>query len=176
LKAQEIFEKTKAIIEQYIKALKQYDEQSFFRKKDEQTWSVGQLYQHLYSSSTFFLYQTKNCIAEKKGSTEGTKNEYGEKAFYHHSFPPIKIKMPDVWNSGEIVAQNPSDYQRLFPELIAMVSDLIEVVNKDDGHYKANHAAWGMLTAIEWFEITEMHFRHHLRQVKELNEFLGIEN
>jgi hypothetical protein len=38
---------------------------------------------------------------------------------------------------------------------------------------KSEHPAFGFVSAAEWFQMIEMHFRHHLRQKGRLDKFLG---
>ncbi|HAI74659.1 MAG TPA: DinB family protein [Microscillaceae bacterium] len=162
------------IIAFYSRALEQYNDEQFNLKPSEKAWSVGQLYEHLVSSAGFFLYQVKNCLTQRKGSTEGGKNEFGEKAYQHNSFPPIKIEIPEGWRGPEPVAQPREAYREALAGVLAQYQALAEQVQQDGGAYKTQHLAWGMLRAGEWFQLGEMHFRHHLRQIKDLNTFLGI--
>ncbi len=172
----EINHKLESIIDFYALALDTYTDSGFLQKKAEDIWSVGQMYEHLVNSARFFMYQVKNCLEKRKGSLEGGKNDLGEKAYRHNSFPPIKIKIPELWKGAEPIVKTQDEYRQLLRDLLSDLKKLGEEVLLDDLSYKTPHAAWGMLNSLEWYQLTEMHFRHHLRQKEELDDFLKLKS
>ncbi len=160
----------------YSRELERYNDQQFNTKKTETTWSVGQMYEHLVSSAyNLFFKKIKACLTHQYGSLEGEKNKDGMKMYSYGSFPPIKIEMPEVWRGPQPVARPRQEYSAALASFLADVRQLGEQVAKDDGAYKTNHPALGMLTAEEWYQLLEMHFRHHLRQKKELDDYLATQ-
>jgi DinB superfamily len=165
----EVYPNLETVVNQYISSLDEYSDELFFFKKDEETWSLGQMYEHLVvSSQFFFLANCVRCLEKRKGQLGGEKNEFGEKLFMKGSFPPIKVKIPEVLRGPEPVAKSRQEYRPILEKILIDSANLIEAVNNDDGSYKAIQPAMGWLDAKEWFQLHEMHFRHHLRQKAEL--------
>jgi hypothetical protein len=170
----EPYAKLEQTVQHYIRELEQYDDQLFNVKRDETTWSVGQMYEHLLSSAyNLFFRKINACLTHQHGSLEGEKNKDGVKLFAYGSFPPMKIQMPEVWRGPQPIALPRQAYATALVNFLADVQQLGEEVAKDEGAYKTNHPALGMLIAKEWYQLLEMHFRHHLRQKKELDAFLA---
>ena len=99
----------------------------------------------------------------------GEKNEFGEKLFIKGSFPPVKIKIPEVLRGPEPVAKACKEYRSILEKVLSDSKNLIDAVSNDEGSYKALQPAMGWLSAQEWFYLHEMHYRHHLRQKAELD-------
>ncbi|WP_257964271.1 hypothetical protein [Bacillus sp. UMB0728] len=59
-------------------------------------------------------------------------------------------------------------------QLERRMRELGEKLDKIQPDLKTEHGGFGWLSAMEWHELAEMHFRHHLRQKGELEERLGI--
>lgn len=156
------------LIEQYISKLETYSPQEFAHKTDESTWSLGQMYEHLIISNSFFYYQINNCFSQRKGQIGGDKNPTGENMYQYGSFPPIKIKIPEAWKGPEPIAKAKQEYTKLLQTELEKLNLLITPLQNDSGEYKTFHAACGMLNALEWYKMAEMHLKHHLKQASEL--------
>jgi hypothetical protein len=165
----EIYQKLETAVNQYIGSLDNYTEEQFTSKKAEDIWSLAQMYEHLsLTSGVFFMANVVRCLEQRKGQIGGEKNEYGEKQYKYGTFPPIKIKIPEVLRGPEPVAKTLAEYKILLPKVLEDAQKLIEPITTNDGQYKTLHPAFGWLNAIEWFQMLEMHFSHHLRQKAEL--------
>lgn len=161
----EVFQNLETTVNQYISSLNAYTDEQFFFKKDEETWSLGQMYEHLTSSSNFFfLANCVRCLEKRKGQEGGEKNHFGEQQFKYGGFPPVKLKIPEVIRGPEPVAKSKEAYIPILEKILVDTKNLIEVVSNDEGLYKTIQPAMGWLNAQEWFYLHEMHYRHHLRQ------------
>ena len=164
-----VYKNLESTVNQYISSLDEYSDEQFSFKEDTETWSLGQMYEHInLSSNFFFLANCVRCLEQRKGQVGGEKNEFGEKSFAKNSFPPIKIKIPEALRGPEPVAKAKSEYKAILEKILADAHALIEAVNADAGNYKTLHPPMGFLNAQEWFQLHEMHVRHHLRQKAEL--------
>lgn len=165
----EVYPNLETVVNQYFNSLDNYSDEQFFFKKDEETWSLGQMYEHLtVSSQFFFLANCVRCLEKRKGQEGGEKNEFGKKLFIKGSFPPVKLKIPDAIRGPEPVAKTREEYRSILKKILVDSQNLIEAVSNDDGSYKALQVAMGWLDAKEWYYLHEMHYRHHLRQKTEL--------
>jgi hypothetical protein len=171
LNLQEISQQSAQHLQHYLESLSAYQNSSFLQKTDAETWSLGELYEHLLVSSTYFLRQAEGCLREEKGSFEGEKTLQGEQMFALGGFPPIKIKVPEKYKSAtELSVQDIDYYQKRFQELLDYLPKVQKAIEGNPSSYKRQHAIFGMLTATEWIWCLETHLRHHLRQQKELEE------
>ncbi len=164
-----IYNNLETVVNQYINSLDDYSDEQFFFKKDEETWSLGQMYEHLtVSSQFFFLANCVRCLEKRKGQLGGDKTHFGKQQFKYGGFPPVKLKIPDAIRGPEPVAKTREEYKSILKKILVDSQNLIEAVSNDDGSYKALQVAMGWLDAKEWYYLHEMHYRHHLRQKTEL--------
>lgn len=169
-----VYGKLEELIGYLNQELKNYPEEKFQYKNDEETWSLGQMYQHMYTASTFFMYSASNCLRQRKGSTEGEKTPAGIGLYQRNGFPDIEIKQPKAWTKGAPEAKSKEETTQQWQELLPKLKELAEAVLKDDGNYKNMHVIFGMLNASEWYQQIEMHCRHHLKQKKKLEGFANV--
>ncbi|MFN8353564.1 MAG: DinB family protein [Spirosomataceae bacterium] len=173
----EVYQALVPTLELYRNELDNYSDEDFFRKDSEERWSVGQVYEHLTATALyFFLKRATYAHEQRNGQWGGEKNEYGEKQFKYNSFPPIKIKIPEVLKGPEPVAKSREAYRELLLKIQEDSLQISEQIANDLGEYKVLQPAFGWLTAWEWFQLMEQHFRHHLRQKQELDTWLGLIN
>jgi hypothetical protein len=159
----------------YLSALDRYTDEQFVAKPHELEWSLGQMYEHLYGANTyFFLANMKRCLEQRKGQEGGEMNATGQNIFKHNSFPPIKVKVPDAVRGPEPEAKSKEAYKALFEETLHNGLILADAAANDPGTYKTYHPVFGWMNALQWFQGTETHARHHFRQQKEREEWLGI--
>lgn len=171
----EIFEHLEKTIQGYMEALDGYTDEQFVHKSADDVWSLGQMYEHLYITSNFFFFaNTVRCLEQRKGQMGGEKNQYGDNIFKYNSFPPVKVKIPEVLRGPEPIAKTREDYRSLLEKVLADAKKLIEPVTHDAGNYKCFHPVFGWLNAHEWYHNMDMHFRHHLRQQKELESLAEV--
>jgi hypothetical protein len=162
------------VLNLYKNALLDYTEEQFNHKQAEDIWSIGQMYEHLaVSANYFFLKNIKYCLENRNGQMGGEMNAKGENVFKYNGFPPIKVKVPG--GGPDPIAQNLNIYSTIFDNIIEQLEQQLPIILANDGNYKTLHPVFGWHSALEWLHSFEMHHRHHLRQKKELNGYLGIE-
>ncbi|TAE76331.1 MAG: DinB family protein [Bacteroidetes bacterium] len=163
-----IFAQIEKSLDSYVKNLDNYSDNQFYFKSSPEIWSLGQMYAHLVSSHSFFIYHINNCLQKRKGQEGGEKNEFGTKILIKNSFPPIKISIPDAWKGEEPIAKTIQEYKDIFPTMKNNMKNILENIKNDDQSYKTLHVAAGWLSAVEWLQVADMHLRHHFRQRDEL--------
>lgn len=169
----EVYQALVPTLELYLHDLDTYTEDQFYRKPSEMQWSLGQMYEHITATALyFFIKRATYAYEQRNGQVGGAKNEYGEKQFKYNSFPPIKIKIPDVLSGPEPIAKSPQEYKAILLKIKGEAQLLSQKIADDTGEYKVLQPAFGWLTAHEWFQLMEQHFRHHLRQKQELEAWL----
>jgi hypothetical protein len=158
-------------VKAYQVALEQYDDAQWEKVPGNGGWTLSQMFAHLIGShGAFFSRMIKYCKEQRNGEIGGEMNDAGKKIFHFNSLPPVKIKMPEVLNTG---AQQNITLQDATAELnkIASGLDLLrEWVESATENYKIKHPVIGPLNATEWFAMCDMHWRHHFRQKQELEQ------
>jgi hypothetical protein len=167
---------TKAVLQEfekvameYIDELTRYRPDQFTHKPASDEWSLGQVYQHLITTSYSQIKLIETIIAGE-GETGGEKSDWAEQLFEKGAFPPIKIKLPE---RPELTPENLGDPQQVENQLLGLMEKMRQVETKlasAPPQDKMRHPRLGWLTALEWFQLIPMHFRHHLRQKKRLDE------
>ncbi len=153
--------------------LDNYTMQELLKKPSDEKWSMGQLYNHLISATlSFHLKQIEACIA----SDENKNKKKNFKGFitYHilGKMPPIKIKVPP---SDAYTPKQPESKDAIAEGLKKCrerTKNALATIQNATASGKTAHPGLAFLNAEEWYKLIEMHFRHHLRQKKELDMFL----
>jgi hypothetical protein len=164
------FEQTAALL---LNSLKDYSEEQFSRKPDANSWSMGQMYNHLVSGTMRFPLQQIALCLDGKGSAENGGIKFPFKLFFlFGSMPPTRIKVPP---SDTYTPKQPENIEAMRIGLEHLVKTMREIepkiANSSSTHATA-HPAFGYLTARQWFQLIEMHFRHHLRQKQRIEKLL----
>ena len=154
-------------------SLKLHKFEELLLKPDPDSWSLGQVYIHLISASlNFQIKAIERCLK----SSENKRKLKSFKGFLIFNilgnFPPMKIKVPA---SREYTPKQPKSKAEIIEGLektkkkLTVIAAQLEKQNKGG---KVAHPALGFLNAKEWFHLIEMHFRHHLRQKFDLDQFI----
>lgn len=164
-----------SVAHEWMQALDSYSDQNFLQKPDENSWSIGQVYNHLVNGTNrFHLQMIAACLEGRGKEMNGGKKFPGKFVFFTGSFPNTKIKVPP---SETYTPKQPAGREAMregLQQLIQTMRVTAENVSSASVTMKAEHPALGYLNAHEWFDLIEMHFRHHLRQKKRLDRILGI--
>jgi hypothetical protein len=158
----------------WLNSLSGYSEEQFALKPDADSWSIGQVYNHLVAGTRrYHLQMIARCLEGRGTSITGGKKLPGKLMFLLGSFLPARIKVPA---SETYTPKQPASIEAVRTGL----TDLIEVMralepgcSSASGIQKAPHPILGFLNAREWFQLIEMHFRHHLRQKERIEAFLS---
>ncbi|MCP4522272.1 MAG: DinB family protein [Cytophagales bacterium] len=163
----------------WLEQLSCYNEAPFQKKLMEKrgtSWSIGQLYEHLTTTTLEKQLKAVNdCIEQQNGDTKGYKSFWGlltfsfgkylpfrQKLDEHHQVKPVQPKeIMDVRNASIKVLKEMNEY-----------SQKIEKLSKEDLKYKVKHPKFGMLNAKEWYTLVSMHYQHHLKQKYKIDNML----
>jgi DinB superfamily len=172
MKAQKSYQNWLKTAAFYESELPKYSAADFCKKQSEEAWSIGQMYQHLVKGTMVFHAKfAEDALATTENSSEG-KTMPGKISYLIGGFPPIKIKVPA---SDEYTPPQPKSKEAVMEDFINLkiqLKDLAEKIDASNSKGKTKHPGFGYLTALEWFQMIEMHFKHHLRQKKRLDTLL----
>ncbi|WMJ72952.1 DinB family protein [Cytophagaceae bacterium ABcell3] len=159
-----------------IKELDYYGVKQFKQKESEQGWSIGQVYDHLiFGTQNYHIREIQNCLNKTKGSEKGGKTFKGRVFFMLGSFPPAKFKGKDAegYQPGQPSnTVNVKDNLYRFVKVMNQVAREIDAAGEEGLKYKTMNPSLGMLNALEWYKLIEMHFRHHLKQKQRLDKIV----
>ncbi|MCM3628572.1 DinB family protein [Paenibacillus glycanilyticus] len=155
------------VINTYQDRLDSYSvEQLRYRIKPE-SWSIGQVYSHIVDVALEYLDNMQQCLVSDCAQPLG-KTTAGEELFRANAFPPIKIKLPEGMEYSPDDSKTNAEHQEHLNHLIEKMRDWDKQIPLLDPQSKVRHGGFGWLNASEWFELIDMHTRHHLRQIKEI--------
>ncbi|GGD59154.1 DinB family protein [Paenibacillus nasutitermitis] len=164
--------KYQTLITEYEDDLQHYSPEQLKHVTEQGVWSLGQLYGHLIDVAQEYLDKVEACKTSGADQPLG-KTEAGEQLFRNGGFPPVRIKLPDFLDRPSNVQTKEDTTTALHQLQLKMMEceGQLDALNPD---YKVEHGGFGWLNGREWFDLIEMHFRHHLRQKSELEQKLGL--
>lgn len=172
-----LYTKFEKVANKWINELDNYTMEELLRQPAEHSWSLGQVYIHITTANKYFL--GKNALACANGEdvlTDGKgKNKWGILVFVINMFPPMKVKMPKKATGGTEPIQPESKEQlvRKLQENLAFFKEIEEQVLNAPKNNRKKYPFLGFLNAAEWYTIATLHMKHHLKQKKRLDAFLG---
>jgi DinB superfamily len=137
-------------------------------------WSLGEMYDHLIAVADEYLGHIETCAQANEEQPLG-KTKGGEDVFRTRAFPPIRIKLEDT---PENTPSSRETRETLLAGLERVERDMQAWERRLDGlnpRHKVLHDGFGWLNAQEWFALIGYHFRHHLRQKAELEQWTRVE-
>jgi hypothetical protein len=163
------FERTMA---DWYATLERIGEHQFTPAPEGDGWTAGQVCHHVALAGGKFLEQVRAC-ANGEGETKGFQllpalvTGIG-------SFPPARIRFPtDKAPPGWRKAGDPDPLTRTeaLEQLARMEHAMHEhcaMAAAAGTHMRTKHFAAGWMHAAQWYQLVEMHTRHHLRQLRRL--------
>lgn len=155
----------------WIKELDKYHFHTIRIKPSPDTWSMGQVYMHLIADTKFYLSQIEYCIASNNHATEEATPQ-GKIMLQNNDFPneilegaPENRYLPQPFDTGQL--------RNDLLSLRSAMNKFAEVISQSSFKGKAKHPGLGFFSAHEWLQFADMHFRHHLRQKKRIDDFLS---
>jgi hypothetical protein len=155
-------------------ALDQYTEEEFLRQPDADSWSIGQVYIHLAGTANYYHLKQMELCLQDTNNTKASKTTPGKVSYFLGFMPPVRIKVPA---SPEYTPPQPANKAAVKEKLQALrvrMAKAADALNGFTGQSgKTKHPSLGYLNASEWYQLIQMHFRHHLRQKARLDIFLN---
>jgi hypothetical protein len=166
----EVLKRLNKVVKLYADSLDQYSPEQLRYKQNEERWSLGQMFDHvIYAALEIYYPSVLTCINQPEPNAAG-KTAAGIEIFERGEYPPLKVKTTHL-------PKNVDDKDFLYDglkKILEQASILLPTVSHSSEKAKITHPRLGALHAKEWFELSELHMRHHLHQKKELEEILGI--
>ncbi|HWY38149.1 MAG TPA: DinB family protein [Bacteroidia bacterium] len=168
---EEIGKNFNTTIDVWKKTTGDYTEHLFALKPAEDAWSIGQVCQHLITSTKRIFIVIDKCLAGNVNEHE-QKTEAGDKAFTTNILSEVKVKLPIAVQATPPQPESAAFARNEFEEIHKTFLLVSEKVNNSNSSGKEKHPVLGFLSAKEWLQSIEMHFRHHLKQKESIDAFL----
>lgn len=170
-KTKELLNDVNAVIDIWEEELNNYSDEEFGRITNVSQWTIGQLYQHLIIETRVLNLKNIKQSLSLQSENKPSKNIFGRLLFLVKTIPPYKFKIRDVKSNA---IQQPSNIEAVRFHLKQLKANIQEVAQslKVTNNAKTLHPFLGYLNAYEWFELIEIHFRHHLRQKSKIDKAL----
>ncbi|PYI52954.1 DinB family protein [Paenibacillus flagellatus] len=167
-------ERFERIAHEYVRQLDRYDMDQLTRIPAEGEWSLGQVYVHLINAANRMqLGNVELCrTKDPDPAANAGKSERGEAAFAAGRFPPIRVRVEPSPHYTPLQPESKEQLAAALHELAGRMRDVEPTLADIPETATVPHPAFGGLNAKEWFELVEMHFRHHLLQKERLDAFL----
>jgi hypothetical protein len=159
-------------IDYWIKELEQYTLIQLCTKPSSTSWSLGQMYRHLIDDANFYVEQIKICVVNNDHATK-EPTAHGKAMLYNNDFPNEVI----VGSPNNAFIPQPESKEQLMNDLLNLkveMNTVAAMISKSPFNGKTKHPGLGYFSAKEWLQFADMHFRHHLRQKKRIDDFFEI--
>ncbi len=167
--------KTHHIIDEYIRRLDRYTYEQLTQQPATGSWSIGQVYIHLWMSAKgFFFKKADLCLSAGEGTVRGKgKNWKGILVFTIGRMPTVRVKMPDQVAVEPRVPESADQIRAKLLEIRGLATDYIHRIPQSDPAVTARHPFLGYLNTAEWISLCNMHFRHHEAQIRRIEKHFG---
>jgi len=164
------------VINQWQSDLNNFSMEQLLQKPAENSWSIGQVYIHLWMAAKGFFFKNIQRIAtnDEKVKNGGSKTFSGYAVYIFGTMPSIKIEMP---TSVSVQPNQPESKEQLnarMEEVKAMVHQAVAILPSLNSNAKVKHPFLGYLSAAEWFRLCVMHFNHHTSQKQRIKKHFGF--
>jgi len=167
------FERTYAT---WREVIERTDAECFAKDLGAGQWTLGQACDHVTGVSLAFLEK-----AQAMANGEGEVHSGGLMpliAFeWIGSLPPVRFKVPENLPPEYAHFARPESIDkgetiRRFEQVAEQQRALCQPVAATNPKMRMKHPAAGWLTAKQWYRGSEMHMRHHLRQLRRIEQKL----
>jgi hypothetical protein len=158
------------VIESWINEIGQYDPEAICTRPSATSWSLGQVCMHLLHETTYFVKQAAICAMNNEHQASEMSPD-GKWMFRHNGFPDEKIEGPAT-NSHVPQPGSKEQLIELFSVLINDIQETELLISKSPYRGKTKHPGLNYFSAAEWLQFARMHFQHHLRQKRRIDDFL----
>ncbi|WP_435921112.1 DinB family protein [Paenibacillus sp. DYY-L-2] len=165
MEIQEINHNLKVTRDELLGILKELNRDQLYMKKDSDSWSIGQIYQHLIKTEELFV------IAIKKGlkSNEDSLIENIPLDFLLDRSK--KIIAPDIAKPTEEIME----YHEIVEKLKHSREKLLAILNTIEdpsvlGRRHFIHPVFKEMLLIEWMKTLYLHEQRHIKQINEIIE------
>ncbi|WP_432708774.1 DinB family protein [Pedobacter sp.] len=158
-------------VEAYRSKLYSLPESQFSQAPPQGGWSASEVYDHIFDASLLSLIALNECL-EGRGSNRPTPF-VTKLILFFGAFPPgIRFKTPEMLE-GRVKVITKAEATALIKQFTEALEATRVKSAKANPKVKSKHPRLGYLNASQWLRFIGIHLRHHLKQLKRVDNQLG---
>jgi hypothetical protein len=157
-------------VDRWMEDLEQKTFTEICTKPSPASWSLGQVCMHLIEATHYYLEEINICLSGNDHIGEEMSMN-AKTMFRNKAFPDELIEGPPS-NSNTPQPESKEILIRSLMKLRDKINAAAILISTSANKGKTKHPGLHYFNATEWFQFAEMHFRHHARQKKRIDEFL----
>jgi len=170
VEARKVLAKTERTYALWREDLESRDGEDFGRAPAAGGWSLGQISDHVTLVSSAFL-EAAEALTRGEGEERGGGFLAAVMCGVFRSFPPFRLKVPPNLPDEVMRAADPDSLPKAealerFAAVLRRTRDLCGAVAAAPRRLRLEHPVLGWVNARQWYQLSEMHMRHHLRQLR----------
>ena len=163
MKIQEINHNLKETRDKLLEILKGLDQIQLYMKKDVDTWSIGQICQHLIKTEELFVVAIRKGLKSKEDSFIEKKSlEFLLDRSKKIAAPDIAKPTDEVIEYNEIIEKLKNSRDKL-NEILSSIEDPTVLSRK---HFI--HPVFKEMLLIDWVKTLYLHEQRHIKQINEI--------
>jgi DinB superfamily len=171
-----IAEKFSHVASEWKQALAGYSDVQLTTQPSPDEWSIGQVYIHLLRSALFFHGKQAETCLQSSDNADAETHPMALAMMEVGSMPNERITVPPSPQYTPPQPESKAQILGLFTEVEALMqrlgTQLDAAVQAGTKIGKTPHPRFGHLSASDWMQTIEMHYRHHLHQKGRIDAFL----
>lgn len=161
------------VTHEWLVALERLDDAALLARPSAASWSLGQVYGHLLETTTFIVDQSIPRALEDCSRNADRRLPLKARLVLLFGLPPIRLRTPKGINPQP---SEPDDVEQLRRDLESLNARLLETATRVASATcsgRTKHPILGYLSAQQWLRFVEVHWKHHLRQLRRIENALA---
>lgn len=174
MEPRKVFRRFDDSLRSWRERLERFTDEQFEARPAPRVWTPGQVYHHVATVTDLLVGEALACA---RGEGERRWGLLPTLFCWWGSFPPVRIRLKDVPDefSGAVDPVQ-IDRVRAALELTRMEETMrsaLDSVEQAPRGIRRRHFAVGWFDAPQWYQLAEMHLRHHERQMRRIEKAVG---
>lgn len=137
-------------------------------------WSYSEVYSHIFDSSILSVYAIQKCI-DGDGKKIGDKLGAKLVLFFGALPPGKKYKVPPKL-AMRVKKIDFTTAEKLIDDFGFQLAKVSNEIKNADPSIRIEHPRLGPLNARQWLRFTEIHLKHHWKQIERIEKFFSQTN
>jgi len=143
------------------------DEQFLFRSAPVSAWNVGQHLDHLAKTNREIAGAIRKILAGEAGPSRSAPTFVGRAVLLSGWIPRGAGKAPGYTTPDATSPEQIKDDLRSSLEAVSGLGEALAEIGESRG--RGDHFAFGGLTPMQWLRTMDVHTRHHLKIIREID-------
>ncbi|WP_259068433.1 DinB family protein [Mucilaginibacter sp. X4EP1] len=132
-------------------------------------WSFAEAYSHILQATLGSLIALERCTHDNCKPTKEGLNIFGKIMLFTGVFP--RVKAPEKVNAKmPAIKIDKEEARNLIVKCRMRLDEITPLIKKSSPASRHKHPRLGMLNAKQWLKFIRIHLKHHLKQLKRIDE------